>query len=202
MAIAQEKLAALPPVIEFSTTQQYSPIWNDKGSGAHMDGAFYRPLPQEGFYILGDYGQGNYNLPSEPVLTIRVKEDDPEHPALKEPLDWQFVSIWKDKGSGAHEDGSVWAPVAPFGYVVCGHVFQKGYDMPTPATSPGLDKYRCLRYDLATQVALGGLIWNDKGSGADKDVAVYRVPSLNVVFAVPTYDPPIQGAYVPSALGM
>jgi hypothetical protein len=90
--------------------------------------------------------------------------------------------------------------VAPFGYVACGHVFQKGYDKPTTSNSPGLDKLRCLRYDLATQVDLGGLIWNDKGSGADRDVSVYRTPDTNVIFAVASYDTPTQKTNIPSAL--
>ncbi len=193
-------LVALPPVLEFTTATTFDLVWNDKGSGADRDGAFYQPQAPEGWYILGDYGQGNYNSPAGTVLLIRVVDnDDPEHPALKAPLSW--AKVWDDKGSGAKEDGSFWAPVPPFGYVACGHVVAKGH-----ASPPTIPQFRCLRYDLSTSVELGnaaqgsGLIWNDQGSGADADVAIYRVPSLGVFWAIPNYSAPTERANVPSVL--
>lgn len=189
-----ESAVALPPVLEFSTVSQFVPIWNDKGSGADRDGAFYRPVAPEGWYLLGDYGQGNYQPPTGPVLVIRVVEnDDPDHPALAAPSSW--VQIWNDRGSGADQDGSFWAPIPPFGYVVCGHAVAEGHDSP-----PNIPNFRCLRYDLAKSVALGGLIWNDRGSGADADVSIYRVPELNVIWAIPSYDPPTELANIPAVL--
>ncbi|NMO16826.1 Vps62-related protein [Pyxidicoccus fallax] len=184
---------SLPPVIEFSTTSKFTRVWWDKGSGATMDGAFYRPIPREGFFILGDYGQGNYLEPTGTVLTIRVVDnDDPKNPALVAPEDYRL--IYKDKGSGADEDGSFWAPVPPFGYVACGHVIQRGYD------KPYIPNYRCLRHDLAAAVGLGGLIWDDRGSGADMNVSIYRVNQLNVFYAIPSFSPPTEGTFVPSVL--
>jgi hypothetical protein len=95
------------------------------------------------------------------------------------------------------EDGSVWAPVPPAGYVCPGHVFVRGHSKPSSSNSPGLGRYRCVRNDLVQPVSLGGLIWNDEDSGADDDVAVYRVPGLNVLFAIPNYNTPVQQTFVP-----
>ena len=200
LVVESQSLVALPPTLEFSTVNQFVKVWTDKGSGAGMDGAFCRPVVPAGWFLLGDYGQGNYNAPNGTVLVMRVVDnDDPDHPALARPQ--TFARVWADKGSGADKDGSFWAPVAPFGYVTCGHVVAEGHDSP-----PNIPELRCLRYDLATSVALGdpangsGLIWNDRGSGADRDVAVYRVPELGVFWAVPTYDPPTERANIPSVL--
>lgn len=183
---------ALPPVITWGTTSEFTSVWADHGSGADRDGAFYRPKTADGFYTFGDYGQGNYGDPTGTVLTISVAEQPGEEPALKAPTGFRLV--WKDKGSGADKDGSFWAPTPPSGYVACGHVVQRGYDEPKVKDRTDVV---CLRVDLATQVDLGGLIWNDKGSGADKDVAVYTVPGLNVIFAVPNYDTPSFEVWVP-----
>lgn len=185
-------LVALPPVIELATVSDFQLIWSDKGSGAVQDGSFYRPIAPEGWFLLGDYGQSNYQAPTGPALVIRIaSNDDPERPALTEPQSW--VQVWNDKGSGADKDGTFWAPIPRFGYVVCGHAVTEGHDNP-----PNLPNFRCLRYDLAKSVALGGLIWNDKGSGADHDVSVYRVPDLNVIWAITNYDPPTVTANVPA----
>jgi hypothetical protein len=183
----------LPPVLNFSTTSKYDRKWWDKGSGAGMDGAFYRPIPQQGYFILGDYGQGNYNPPNGTVLTIKVEQDDPDQPALKVPED--FVQVYNDKGSGADEDGSFWAPIAPFGYVACGHVVQRGYN------KPDVPELRCLRYDLAKSIVIAGnLIWNDKGSGANMDVSIYRNLALNTIYAVASYDTPTETSNAPKVL--
>jgi uncharacterized repeat protein (TIGR01451 family) len=189
-----------PPVLDFGTTASFDRIWDDQGSGADMDGAFYRPKPAAGFFILGDYGQGNYSSPNGTVRTIRVKEnDDPAYPGLAAPTGYNW--IWDDKGSGADDDGSVWQPIPPAGYYCSGHVFVEGYNAPTLPNSPGLDKLRCVRADLMTEVQLGALIWNDQGSGADDDVSVFRVTELNVLFATQDYDnPPQEKTWVPLAL--
>jgi hypothetical protein len=184
---------SLPPVLILSTTSQFERIWWDKGSGARMNGAFYRPISQEGFFLLGDFGQGNYNAPNGTVLTIRVEQDDPDQPALKPPQD--YVQIYNDGGSGSHDDGSFWAPVPPWGYVTCGHVVQRGYDR------PNVPNLRCLRYDLAESVVIAGnLIWNDGGSGGHMDVSIYRNTVLKTLWAVGSYDTPTETSNAPKVL--
>ncbi len=192
------------PVLQFLRLQpqpssNFTFLWNDQGSGADLDGGFWRPNPPAGFFILGDYGQGNYNVPSQSVIVLGVQAyDDPLSPALRLPSG--FDRIWDDSGSGADLDGSVWMPRVPAGYVCFGHIFKLGHDAPNPTAvfgqpgwTPGLDRYRCVRSDLigTTRVPLGGLIWDDQGSGADDDVAVYRIPTLNIIFADDDYTRPV-----------
>ena len=160
-----------PPKITVSTVSNYNLEWKDKGSGADMDGAFYDPLVPAGWYMVGSYGQGNYANPVGPSFIIQVTNDDADNPVLAAPTG--FDLIWKDSGSGADKDGSFWRPIAPAGYVALGHVATRGHG------SPNVPDYRCLRADLASQGRVGTLIWRDKGSGADKDVAIWQIMDSN-----------------------
>lgn len=64
-----------PVILQFSAVSDFAWVYDDKGSGASMDGAFYRPLPPTGWFVLGDYGQGNYQPPNGTVLVVQVVQD-------------------------------------------------------------------------------------------------------------------------------
>ena len=180
------------PVITFGTTSSYTLMYNDKGSGAAMDGAFYRPGAPTGFYILGDYCQGNYNPPAMPSITISVANEDPTNPVLAPPIGYNL--IWNDKGSGADMDGSVWMPQAPAGYVALGAVSNTGYN------PPYIPQLMCIRFDLVQTGLLGGLIWNDKGSGAHMDVEIYAINGLSTFYAQGNYNQPLGPVWIPKQL--
>lgn len=180
-----------PPIITFGTTMDYEPTYNDGGSGAHMNGAFYRPVAPQGFYILGDYAQGDYRAPSRPSITIAVENDDPKHPVLTPPQ--SYSQIWNDKGSGAHMDGSIWAPVPRPGYVALGAVCAQGY------SQPSIPQLMCIRFDLVQAGQIGALIWNDRGSGAHEDVGVYLIDELGTFYAQGDYNPPRGPVWIPRA---
>ncbi len=187
--------------LEISTTSDFELLYNDSGSGAKMDGAFYRPVSDDGFFVVGDYGQRGYGDPRGTVITVRENEpntskkseQDPDRlPLLMPPIN--YVQIWNDKGSGAHMDGSFWQPVPPNGYVALGCVCQKGYD------TPNLSKvYRCVRVDHVELGNIGELelIWNDQGSGADEDVSVYGIQATGVIYAQDNYSHPVGPIHIP-----
>lgn len=187
----------LPPTFEFLPVTQYTKVWNDDGSDATLDGSFYRPTVPDGYFFFGDYGQGNYKAPSGSTLVVKVMNDNPDSPALKEPAGW--AQVWNDTDSGADKDGSFWAPLPHPGYVAVGHVVMKGHDEPKKDT-PGISQFRTLRGDLAKQIELEKLIWDDKESGADEDVSVWRITELGIIFAVPEYDREPSGVWIPSVL--
>jgi hypothetical protein len=187
------------PVLEFATTQNYRFIWNDAGSGADRDGGFWRPLPAVGYFFLGDYGQGNYGGPTQSVYTVRVREyDNSASPALAPPAG--YAQVWNGLGFFSSVNGSIWAPVPQPGYVCPGHLAVVGFSGPDSSNSPGLGAYRCVRSDLVMPIDLGGLIWSDQGSTIFASVAVYRIPRLNVIYAIPNYAPPTQRAFIPVGL--
>jgi VPS62-like protein len=171
------------PTLLVSNTSNYGWIYDDRGSGSDMDGSFYRPYPTDAsFCILGDYAQGNYNSPIGTSVIVKAINDDPKSPLLKAPND--YSQIWNDQGSGGDYDGSIWYPKAPDGYLAIGFVASSGYD------KPSIPSYMCVRRDLVVDAQPGSLIWNDQGSGADEDVAVYQIVGASGLFvAQGNYDP-------------
>ena len=156
-------------------TDQFKLLYNDQGSGAHMDGAFYRPICPPGFLPLGDMGLSNYNNPDGNQAGLCVKSvDDPTSAPLANPTTYTY--IYSDQGTGAHMDGSTWRPVPPSGYSCLGDVFQTGYDMPST------DVIYCVRKDLTYYGKVGDLIWNDHGSGGDHDLSVYQMTNFQQVY--------------------
>ena len=147
-------------------------IWKDKGSGADLDGFFYLPYVDFAAFILGGYGTRTKKLsPMDCVLTVS------EEKHLVAPKDWEL--IWKDKGSGAKKDGSMWRAVPPDNDHVCiGTIPQKGYEKPV------LSNYRCVNAKFTEKVITNSLIWSDKGSGAKKKVTMFKLPNSGSFVAV------------------
>lgn len=171
------------PTLLVSTTSNYSWIYSDKGSGASMDVTIWRPSPSTiGYFVVGDYAQGNYNDPTGSSLIVTAVNDDPNNPLLKAPVG--YSQIWNDHGSGGTYDGSIWRPVAPDGYLALGDVASSGYN------SPNIPNYMCIRKDLVEDGTVGPLIWNDQSSGASMDVSLYQLIGVGGAFVA-------QGNYNP-----
>lgn len=170
-----------PPQVTVSTTSEFDKLWDDKGKGAHKNVTFWRPKPPDGWLVIGDLGAGNYDPnPNGPSPTVRVENDDPEHPVLKAPED--YLKIWEDY------ELRIWEPKPPPGYVTMGYVAAKGEDKPVRPD------FRCVRSDYARQGRSGGLIWSDAGSGCPFDVSVYSIKKVdgdltNCFHAQSNYDP-------------
>lgn len=177
------------PTLLVSTTSNYNWIYDDKGSGSDMDVSIYRPAPTtDGYFIIGDYAQGDYSSPTGSSLIVMAVNDNPASPLLAAPV--RYEQVWNDKKSGGDHDGSVWRPVAPDGYLALGFVANNGYDQ------PDIPNYRCLRKDLVEDTTAGGLIWNDKGSGASMDVSLYVLTGVSGSFvAQGNYNPYTGPAY-------
>ena len=178
------------PALLIGTTSNYAWLYSDVGSGAKMDVTIYRPSPiSPGWSIIGDYAQGDYGNPSGTSLIVQAV-NDPTNSLLASPVG--YTEVWNDHGSGGDNDGSIWFPVPPEGYVTIGFVGQTGYNM------PNIPNYVCVRQDLATATTVGGLIWNDHGSGASGDVALYQNNGVSGAFvAQPNYNPPTINAFAP-----
>jgi hypothetical protein len=154
--------------LEVLHIDEFELAWNDSGSGADRDGSFYRPLAPPGFSVIGYYGQGGYGPPNGVVAV--VKELTPG--ALAAPMGYQ--AVWTDSGSGSDRDGAFWRPIPPDGYVCLGLVVT-GYTFGTGYAQPSLDAIRCVRRELTAPAGSDRSIWDDRGSGADSDVAVWHL---------------------------
>ncbi|WP_298733573.1 Vps62-related protein [uncultured Chitinophaga sp.] len=156
-------------VVDYSGNRPGTPItqvWNDKGSGAVYSVAIYRVDPQEGYYIFGDYAQGDYDPLSVTLPVISVVNDDPYDPLLVPPTG--YLMMWSTTGTDSDAAGSIWQPEAPTGYVALGWVAQAGL------STPSVSNYMCVREDFLqiTQDA-PVFIWDDRRSGAEKSIALY-----------------------------
>jgi hypothetical protein len=152
--------------------------WSDKGSGADLDGFFFIPTAEQSFFMIGGYGsQINESKPC--VLSVRESSRNPSGTPklLAPPKGWELT--WTDKGSGADQDGSFWKAIPHSSEYRClGSVPQAGYSKPSLAT------YRCVHSSLTQPVSISELVWSDKGSGADKDVTLFKLPNTASFVAV------------------
>lgn len=161
--------------LEVCVVSSYSPTWDDRGSGATMDGAFFSPRPPAGtgWRRLAHLGRNdNHEDISGARGTVMVREVDPASQMFKHPTDYRL--IWKDQGSGAKKDGSVWRPIAPAGYVALSDVVWEGWGRPP------LTEITCVRksyngHEYVRRGTLGPLLWWDKKSGAKSDVSMYPI---------------------------
>jgi len=152
--------------------------WTDKDSGADLDGYFFIPSVNDKFFLIGGYGTQSRKT-SNCVLTVSEPQNNPENipTLLVAPIDWKL--IWKDKGSGARKDGSMWEAIPPDSNYKClGSIPQNGYEKPV------LSNYRCVHVSLTEKIVSNSVIWSDKGSGADKEVTIFRLPNTNSFVAV------------------
>ena len=137
-----------------SFTSEFNWRWDDSGSGADNDGAYWHPVPPDGFHALGSLGICHYGNPSGSsyMFVVKATDDTQPLPALASPTDYELV--WGDQGTGSTDDGSFWKPIPPPGYVALGLVAQSGYD------KPSLDDVVCVREDLTIEGAPGKYLWS------------------------------------------
>ena len=154
--------------LEVQYIDDFELAWEDSGSGADRDGAFYRPAPPAGFFAVGYYGQGNHSQPNGLVAVVRELISG----ALAQPV--AYEEIWRDAGSGANRDAAFWRPIPPAGYACLG-VVVTGYDFGTGYAPPSLDAVRCVRAELTTPASIDRSIWDDRGSGADRDLSTWHL---------------------------
>jgi len=84
---------------------KYERIWCDKGSGAKLDGACWKPIPPQGYVALGHVFTNNWNPPS--LEAVRCVRKDLTYSGKLG--NW----IYDDRGTGAKEDLSIYQIVAP-----------------------------------------------------------------------------------------
>lgn len=155
--------------------------WQDKGSGGLRDLALFQAEAEPGFFIVGGHAQSNYDRADDCALTLRGDGN-----LLVPPAGWDRV--WRDKGTGAQMDGSIWRARSPDADHVClGDVGQAGKDQPNVA------QYRCVHRCLVSAVRPAAPLWTTENTGADAPLAVFRLPHAKSFVAV-------QGGQAPAEL--
>lgn len=155
--------------LEIGFTTSFKWVYDDRGSGASADGSFFRPdvSSMPGFWPLGSVvSTRGYSYDPTGHQAVVVVKDLSGH-ALKAPTGFELV--WNDHGSGGDNDGSIWRPVAPDGYVAMGLVANGGYGQPS------VDSVRCVLESLVHRGQPGAALWRDAGSGAHMDFGSWEV---------------------------
>ena len=103
-------------------------------------------------------------------------------------IDWK--QVWDNKGSGNSSDYSLWRgiPKDEVNYVVVGGFFVRSHSKPTSGDAVGM---RAIHRDLILTVKPGEEVWNDAGSKAKEDGAVWSISTAGNLDALDT------GAFVP-----
>lgn len=157
-------------LINFTT--EFDQCWSDWGSGADESFTVWRPSTSSDalkhFSSLGDVAVGSHrNINQQRIVAVVSDANQMDGTALRPPDDYQLV--WKDSGSGAAANGSIWRPVPPPGYVAMGHMCGMQHE------KPSRNAMRCVRADLVIASTTGDRIWADHGSGADKDFSAWTI---------------------------
>ena len=152
--------------VEIVSAQSVDRIGSDRGSGAKMNLAVYRPKLPEGWYWVGQSGNCNTKL-------IRVKPLVPG--VVTDPLGYQCA--WTDAGSGKDHGYSLWNISPQPNYRALGGIARLGkkrtdWAVPTGDEVKGI---ACVHESLCAEGDIGGLIWNDAGTHARADGSVWEI---------------------------
>ncbi len=101
-----------------------------------------------------------------------------------------YMWVYDDTGTGAFDDGSIWRPVVPPGFVAIGDVAHASHDQPAFATLVIRDDPDALRPPVGYEQ-----IWNDEGTLGTHDVTIWNpIPPAGYAcpgnVATPGYDTP------------
>lgn len=169
--------------LEVSRICRYKQAYTDKGSGGDQDVTFYDPVVPPDFYVIGGFAQGNYWEPADCIIAVKPDKNPQSRQLLRPPVNWQL--IWTDRKSGARMNGSIWRAVAPDNDYVCiGSVAKQGYE------NPNIPNYTCVHRCLVESIPAANYIWSDKGTGAERDVSIYKLHNSNSFYAKSGYGRP------------
>jgi hypothetical protein len=121
----------------------------------------------DGYYPVGDIVVNSH---SKPTIAFLMKPSSKAHyDAIAGPI--SYSAIWRDSGSGADMDVTVWRVTCPGGYVSLGNVATSG-------GFPQIGDVYCLKSEYATRGYNSGnnwkAIWADHGSKAHSDVTMFE----------------------------
>lgn len=138
---------------------------------------------ESGWYYLGPAASNG----SKEQLGVIVKELT-EVWSLNRIVDWE--KVWDDSGPGKTTDYALWrgVPEDSINYVAIGGFFVRSHEKPTFSDTYGM---MAVHKDLLLTVSPGDEVWNDGGSGAKADGAVWSISVAGDLNAIST------GAFVP-----
>ncbi|MFK7949859.1 MAG: hypothetical protein AB8G11_19875 [Saprospiraceae bacterium] len=177
--------------------------WDDKGTGTNHPGltTVMRPVPPAGFYVFGDIVTGEPD-DNDKTTTIALKPKPGFEHLLAKPT--RFSMVWTDKGTGGDRHDFQFSRIeCPSGYVALGMVGgHRGFWQPEIVFPEcrciketyeykGKTHYLVKPAQYESEAAFDGKekgdavpvkgFYDDKGSGADTDVELFKVAAGETV---------------------
>ncbi|KAF1843859.1 uncharacterized protein K460DRAFT_387813 [Cucurbitaria berberidis CBS 394.84] len=185
--------------LRVTLTKDFDWVYNDKGSGAKLNGSFIHAKSQGDLRPLGTYAYAGFDDQSNKRATLLVGNvpNGSGTPAVASPT--SYTMMWDARSSESNNDGSIWKANAPSGYVALGDICVNNY------ASPSTNAMWCVRSDLALQSEFSpDCIWSDSYSKDKTDVSIWpilsppantegsdHIPAINDLFiASTTYNQP------------
>ncbi len=127
------------------TTNNYEMIWDNTGSNSPEGASFWKPIPAEGYYLVGHHFKRGKTFPT--TGTITVKDITSDSSALSVPT--SFTKQWEATDSeGGFKDISLWKPNCQLGFSFIGYIAINDIYYPTSYyTEPGrtnVQNIRCI----------------------------------------------------------
>jgi hypothetical protein len=151
-----------------------------------------------GWYYLGPAANNGESGGSRGVIVQPAGEKR----VLAPITDWE--QVWNDYGSGKPTDYALWrglpAEADRTNFIVIGGFLVRSYNKPTTGDSYGM---MAVHKDALVQASHGREIWNDAGTKANMDGAVWEISTEGHLQAIGTgafvpvqgYDNPPRGTY-------
>lgn len=208
-------------LFQIKTVKYDNKINDDAGSGARGYLSTWKPAREFPHFLLGvnkrqltlaitvepgwHYLGPAANNGSKDAVGLIIKDMSDDGSILRPVGDW--VKVWDDTGSGKPKYYSLWKGVPRLedqvDYVVIGGFFvvgDDGYYKPSSADAAGM---MAICKDVLTTVSPGREVWNDAGSKATKDGAVWDISvaghleaaSCGAFIPVDKYDTPPRDTY-------
>jgi telomerase protein component 1 len=162
--------------LEIIVAEGFKCLYVDRGTGAIMDGSFWRPVPPEGFYILGDCAKNDYKPPPSALC---VRSRDPTLLVLPAGLRevWSNDGAWfrgsdEEDGVGGRIRLRVFEPIPPLGYAALGYVIVRGNAEPS---APSL---RVVREDLVRSGRFDRHLWQAAGCRTRLDASFWSAAPM------------------------
>ncbi|KAH7430363.1 hypothetical protein KP509_09G095600 [Ceratopteris richardii] len=148
--------------------------FTDQGSGAKADLAVAIPDVGSGWYYLGQVAfKGQSEVGGQTVVVQEIVKNSGILVAVD-----HWDTVWNDKGSGKKKkDYSLWRGIAgdPVDYYVVGDFFAAGRSYNTEPTAEETKGIRAVHRRCLVEGAIGNQVWNDAGSKANSDGAVWEI---------------------------
>lgn len=169
------------PCLRFSRTIGFKEVYNDRGTGAKLDGSIWKPIPPENFYVLGFVAKNDYQTPEPCICVADALEGSPYNHSAALAVPIRFERVWSNEGAWFLNDKdngrelAIYKPVPPIGYVSVGYVCICSLKQIPKPTDAMFNTVRCVHESLVGYGRLDRLAWQSKGTSPKVEMSLWNL---------------------------